>query len=184
MSKVTKKKYIRQEVMNNYLIPQEHQTIAKVIAGRGNNLHQVQVTTGEYTLASMPKKFRVNVFVKHGDFVLLDAIPEGNKVTGEITHIFFSEHIKYLLSLNLWPAYFFKEASIITKLNLKNTSYSSVYDDISTDSDSDTLPDNENSFIENNNNNDSIDDSEIKHDDNDTQSDNLDVILNAECRNY
>ena len=40
--------------------------IPKVVCGRGNNLHEVESTTGVKFLVSMPTKFRRNVWIKRG----------------------------------------------------------------------------------------------------------------------
>ena len=41
MSAITKKKYVAKEVTEEFPLPTENQTIAKVIRPRGNNLHEV-----------------------------------------------------------------------------------------------------------------------------------------------
>ena len=38
----------------------------QVLCGRGNNLHQVEEADGQQFLASMPTKFRKNVWIKRG----------------------------------------------------------------------------------------------------------------------
>lgn len=40
-SKATKRKYVTQEVENEYILPHGDQMIVKVGVSRGNNLHQV-----------------------------------------------------------------------------------------------------------------------------------------------
>ena len=39
----------------------------QVLCGRGNNLHQVEEAEGQQFLASMPTKFRKNVWIKRGE---------------------------------------------------------------------------------------------------------------------
>ena len=38
----------------------------QVVCGRGNNLHEVEEAEGHQFLASMPTKFRRNVWIKRG----------------------------------------------------------------------------------------------------------------------
>ena len=46
---------------------------------------------------SMPTKFRKNVWIKRGDFVMVQPIDEGDKVKAEIVHILMDKHhIKYI----------------------------------------------------------------------------------------
>ena len=106
MSKATKRKYVTQEVCNDYVLPDETKKVAKVLGGRGNNLHEVIDGTGKTYLASMPTKFRKNVWIKRGDFVLVEAIEEGDKVKAEIVNILYKEQVKYVKEMNLWPECF------------------------------------------------------------------------------
>lgn len=68
-------------------IPTETQSIVQLVDSRGNNLHEVVDNTGEHYLVSMPVKFRRNIWVKRGDYILVEPIPEGDKVKAEIAKI-------------------------------------------------------------------------------------------------
>ena len=68
----------------------------QVLGGRGNNLHEIETADGDKYLVSMPTKFRKNVWIKRGDFVLIQPIEEGEKVKAEIINILYSEQIKYI----------------------------------------------------------------------------------------
>ncbi len=41
----------------------------------------------------MPNKFRKNVWVKRGDFVIVAPIEEGDKVKGEIATVLYKEQV-------------------------------------------------------------------------------------------
>ncbi|XP_038073562.1 probable RNA-binding protein EIF1AD [Patiria miniata] len=103
MSKATKRKHVTREVLDEYTLPEDHQQIVKVTASRGNNLHEVQTATGEQFLVSMPTRFRKNVWIKRGDFVIVDPILEGDKVKAEIATILYPKQIKYIQKEGLWP---------------------------------------------------------------------------------
>ncbi|KXJ30036.1 probable RNA-binding protein EIF1AD [Exaiptasia diaphana] len=112
MSKATKRKHVTKEVLDDYVVPDENQEIVKVLAGRGNNLHEVENAEGKHFLVSMPSKFRRNVWIKRGDFVIVEPIEEGNKVCAEIVHILYSKQVKYLKEEKLWPEAFTEKSAI------------------------------------------------------------------------
>ncbi|XP_037896193.1 probable RNA-binding protein EIF1AD [Glossina fuscipes] len=68
--------------------PKDGQQIVRIIASRGNYLHEVE------TAVSMLTKFRKNVWVKRCDFILVIPIKNGDKVKAEICKILTAEHIK------------------------------------------------------------------------------------------
>ena len=76
--------------------------ILKVLGGRGNNLHEVEDANGQTFLVSMPTKFRKNVWIKRGDFVLTEPILEGDKVKAEISCILYANQIKYIKAQGKW----------------------------------------------------------------------------------
>ena len=43
MSQSTKRKHVTDEVLNDFELPKDNQKIVRVVAGRGNNLHQVTI---------------------------------------------------------------------------------------------------------------------------------------------
>lgn len=107
MSQSTKRKHVTKEVLDDFEPPKGNQKIVKVVAGRGNNLHQVQEADEKTSyLVSMPTKFRKNVWIKRGDFCIIEPIQEGDKVKGEIVRILYKDQIRFIKSENLWP---FKE---------------------------------------------------------------------------
>jgi len=103
MSSATKRKHVTREVEQDFSLPAPHQIIVQVVAGRGNNLHEVRDEVGHSFLVSMPTKFRKNVWIKRGDFVIVNPIDEGDKVKAEICTILYKEQIKYIKSEKLWP---------------------------------------------------------------------------------
>ena len=87
----------------------------QVVAGRGNNLHEVVNEKEETFLVSMPTKFRKNVWIKRGDFVLVSPIEEGDKVKAEIISILYKDQIKHIKNEKLWPEGFKKQEDQIEK---------------------------------------------------------------------
>ncbi|KAK9882015.1 hypothetical protein WA026_018867 [Henosepilachna vigintioctopunctata] len=110
MSRATKRKHVMREISkDDFSPPKENQQIVRILANRGNNLHQVEAPDHSTFLVSLPNKFRRNIWIKRGNFVIIDPIVEGVKVKGEIVKILSEEHIKYYKKDNAWPQAFTKE---------------------------------------------------------------------------
>ncbi|XP_008325733.1 putative RNA-binding protein EIF1AD [Cynoglossus semilaevis] len=111
MSQATKRKHVVKEVLGDFVTPTENQMIVKITGSRGNNLHETVTAEGEIFLVSMPTKFRKNIWIKRGDYVIVDPIEEGEKVKAEISFILYKDHIHYLQKQQLWPAGFVEDTS-------------------------------------------------------------------------
>nr|XP_046151882.1 probable RNA-binding protein EIF1AD isoform X2 [Oncorhynchus gorbuscha] len=110
MSQATKRKHVvKEQTLDDYVTPTENQQIVRVLGSRGNNLHEAVTAQGENFLISMPPKFRKNLWIKRGDYVIVDPIEEGEKVRGEISFILYRDHIQHLQKLTLWPEAFTDE---------------------------------------------------------------------------
>ncbi|XP_063172640.1 probable RNA-binding protein EIF1AD [Candoia aspera] len=103
MSQATKRKHVVKEVLEEYVVPSEKQQIVRVLGTPGNNLHEVETPEGERFLVSMPTKFRKNIWIKRGDFLLVDPIEEGEKVKAEISFVLYKDHVRYLKKEGYWP---------------------------------------------------------------------------------
>lgn len=106
MSKISKRKYVTDEVLNDFYVPEAPQTIVKVLASRGNNLHLVCSPEGDEYLVSMPTKFRKHIWIKRGDFVVVEPIEEGDKVKAEIVTILLKHQIRHIKKEGKWPSSF------------------------------------------------------------------------------
>jgi len=122
MSQSTKRKHVTKEVLDDFELPKENQKIVRIVAGRGNNLHQV-IESDEKTsyLVSMPSKFRKNVWIKRGDYCIVEPIEEGDKVKAEIVRILYKEQIRDIKTENQWP-FADKESSEEKQFDLPPTS--------------------------------------------------------------
>ncbi|VDP08465.1 unnamed protein product [Soboliphyme baturini] len=106
MSVSTKRKYVIHELQEDMVLPEPPLFIVKIVGSRGNNLHEVSTASSEKFLASMPTKFRKNVWIKRGDYVICQPIAEGDKVKAEIVHILYRDNIRYIQQHSLWPESF------------------------------------------------------------------------------
>ncbi|KAH8273581.1 hypothetical protein KR018_002270 [Drosophila ironensis] len=109
---ISRRKHLMKEMMeDDFALPTEQQKIVRVVSSRGNNLHEVETDRAdeENFLVSMPNKFRKSMWVKRGDFLLIEPIEEGDKVKAEICKILTSEHVKEFTKAGIWPDRFAKK---------------------------------------------------------------------------
>ncbi|KAG5675553.1 hypothetical protein PVAND_005449 [Polypedilum vanderplanki] len=114
MSRVVRLKHVKRELDSSDLsLPTENQQIVRIVASKGNNLHEVESPneSEQNFLVSMPQKFRKNFWIKRGDYVLIEAIEEGDKVKGEIVRILDKEHQEEFSKNFVWPKRFTKKRS-------------------------------------------------------------------------
>ncbi|NXN91424.1 EIF1A protein, partial [Rhinopomastus cyanomelas] len=62
MSRVTKRKHVARELLQERVEPAEGQRIVRVLGSPGNNLHEVETAEGSRFLTSMPPRFRHHVW--------------------------------------------------------------------------------------------------------------------------
>ncbi|GIY30806.1 probable RNA-binding protein EIF1AD [Caerostris extrusa] len=92
MSCAAKKKHLKKEILGSYEIPTNEQKIVQVVRACGNYLYEVISSEEETFLAS--------------EFIVVNPIPEGGKVKGEISEVLFKNHIQYLKNQGVWPKKF------------------------------------------------------------------------------
>ena len=109
------------------------------MAGRGNNLHEVSDHAGHSFLVSMPTKFRKNVWIKRGDFVIVTHIEEGDKVKAEISTILYKDQISFIKSENQWPEGFSNQdlEENVSKLSVSGDHKVEISDSEDSEDDSD-----------------------------------------------
>ncbi|GMR58999.1 hypothetical protein PMAYCL1PPCAC_29194, partial [Pristionchus mayeri] len=115
MSVASKRRYMMNKLDYEMYLPIEGDSIAQVVGARGNNLHEVLSESGETFLVSMPSKFRKAVWIRKGQFVVVRAIEEGDKVRAEIEHVLDAENVLYIREQNKWPQRFEAEAKLLTR---------------------------------------------------------------------
>lgn len=131
MSQATKRKHVVMEVLGDFVTPTANQQIVKVTGSRGNNLHEAVTAQGEIFLVSMPPKFRKNLWIKRGDYVIVDPIEEGEKVKAEISFILYKDNIQYLQKQQLWPEGFTEELDKTNKEQEKKAETEEKDEDLS-----------------------------------------------------
>lgn len=134
---MTRLKHVQRELDSDDLsLPTETQKIMRIVSSKGNNLHEVESSdpAEENFLVSMPMKFRKNVWIKRGDYVLVEPINEGDKVKAEIVRILTSEHQKEYSKELVWPKKFTNKRAHVDPIDNESNS----------DSDDDDLVPNQN----------------------------------------
>jgi probable RNA-binding protein EIF1AD len=128
MSRHNRRKHFVNETMaDNFELPQSNQKICKVVASRGNNLHEVESSDSPETfLVSMPNKFRKTIWIKKRDFILVEPIVEGDKVKAEIIKILSPDHVKEFTKHGVWPKKFITKCSLSERREDVNDVYSFV----------------------------------------------------------
>ncbi|XP_075345662.1 putative RNA-binding protein EIF1AD isoform X2 [Mycteria americana] len=106
MSRATKRKHVVRELLEERVLPAPRQRIVRVLGTPGNNLHEVETAEGTRFLASMPPRFRRHIWIKRGDFLLVDPIEEGTKVKAEMSLVLLPPHVRFLQRQGLWPEAF------------------------------------------------------------------------------
>ncbi|XP_004627267.1 probable RNA-binding protein EIF1AD [Octodon degus] len=106
MSQATKRKHVVKEVLGEHIVPSDRQQIVRVLRTPGNNLHEVETAQGQRFLVSMPSKYRKNIWIKRGDFLIVDPIEEGEKVKAEISFVLCKDHVRSLQKEGFWPEAF------------------------------------------------------------------------------
>lgn len=107
MSRANKRKHVMRETfLDDYSLPTEKQQIVKVLLSKGNNLLEVTTPDSSTFLVSLPTKFRRNIWVKRGDYLVVEPIEEGRKVKGEMVRIITVDHRKIFKKENVWPKQF------------------------------------------------------------------------------
>lgn len=126
MSQATKRKHVVKEVLGEHMIPSDQQQIVRVLRTPGNNLHEVETAQGQRFLVSMPSKYRKNIWIKRGDFLIVDPIEEGEKVKAEISFVLCKDHVRSLQKEGLWPEAF---SEVVLKHNRNSQSQPELPDE-------------------------------------------------------
>ncbi|KAL3837827.1 hypothetical protein ACJIZ3_022418 [Penstemon smallii] len=122
---------------------QNGQAIMQVMDLRGSNLIEVMDASGQKLLAIFPAKFQKSMWIKRGNFIVVDesgreeAVESGRKVVGMVTQVLYHGQVRLLKKSPEWPDIF----KSVPLENLKQDLKSSTSDkDDENSSDDDGLP--------------------------------------------
>ncbi|RUP52465.1 hypothetical protein BC936DRAFT_145222 [Jimgerdemannia flammicorona] len=97
------RKQTAKQAIDTVPVPIPPQEIARVVGPRGKNLHEIGFADGRTTLVTLPPKFRNLIWVKRGNYVIVDpTVATTDKIGGEIVHPLMPAHIKQLKADGVW----------------------------------------------------------------------------------
>jgi probable RNA-binding protein EIF1AD len=92
----------------------ETQTLARILAGKGKNLYEVETPSAETLLVELEARFRSTIWLKRGGYVLVDTstlAARENKIDGEIVNVVRDE--KSWRKESYWPKEFVKKTAAV-----------------------------------------------------------------------
>ncbi|XP_057791792.1 uncharacterized protein LOC131008783 [Salvia miltiorrhiza] len=111
------RKNLKRAVEAEMMALQQGQNIMQVVDLRGSNLIEVMDAKGQHLLAIFPAKFQKSMWIKRGNFVVVDesgreeAIESGRKVAGILTQVLYHDQVRLLRKASQWPDIFKSETS-------------------------------------------------------------------------
>ncbi|EGC28627.1 hypothetical protein DICPUDRAFT_159921 [Dictyostelium purpureum] len=101
------RKHVTNKSLNSSLTLEQDQSIVKVVDIRGGNVIEVQYANESKVLAILPQKFNKVLWIKKGNYAIVDKEDESSKqVRCVVSHILSKENIKGLVKSNEWPKEF------------------------------------------------------------------------------
>ncbi|KAG6410238.1 hypothetical protein SASPL_128291 [Salvia splendens] len=106
------RKNLKRAVEAEMMALQQGQNIMQVVDLRGSNLIEVMDAKGQHLLAIFPAKFQKSMWIKRGNFVVVDesgreeAIESGRKVAGILTQVLYHDQVRILQKSSEWPEIF------------------------------------------------------------------------------
>jgi probable RNA-binding protein EIF1AD len=146
------RKHLTQKIVSECPIPSEKQKVVKVVELRGSNVCEVQDQEGSKFLVSFPSKFKKLIWIKRGDYLIVEPFPEKisrGKIKAQVVHVLLPEHIAFLKKQSLWPNQFAGDLKTQETKNLNDyfsvpsSSHTTLNDDNRILKDSDGTDDND-----------------------------------------
>uniref|UniRef100_A0A7N0THL8 S1-like domain-containing protein n=1 Tax=Kalanchoe fedtschenkoi TaxID=63787 RepID=A0A7N0THL8_KALFE len=106
------RKHMKKLAEERKLTVPDGECIMQVVSLRGSNIVEVMDAAGENSLALIPAKFQKTMWIKRGNFVLVDetgreqALESGSKITCLVTRVLFHEQVRQLQKSPEWPQIF------------------------------------------------------------------------------
>ncbi|KAI9208176.1 uncharacterized protein BJ171DRAFT_235835 [Polychytrium aggregatum] len=100
------KKHTTQRFLTEMPLPTPEHPVVKILEPRGNSF-LVLFADGQTTLATIPTKFRKVLWIKRGNFVIVQPIVDSKiKITHEVLYVLGPDHIKHIKQAGQWPPEF------------------------------------------------------------------------------
>ncbi|XP_045803334.1 probable RNA-binding protein EIF1AD isoform X1 [Trifolium pratense] len=125
------RKNLKRATEEKHVTLQDGQCIMQVVSLRGSNLIEVMDARGEKSLALFPAKFQKSIWIKRGNFVVVDesgkkeALESGSKVACIVIQVLIYAQVRALQKSAEWPEIFkhdSNERPIVQQENETDTS--------------------------------------------------------------
>jgi len=111
------RKHVTAQALGDFPTPEEDEKIVRVVSIRGSNILEVEYPGGDKVLALMPAKFNKVIWVKRGNYLIVEPFKEQfktkeaqqSKLKARIVHILLPDQVKYLQKSSHWPTEFSKQ---------------------------------------------------------------------------
>ncbi|CAJ2641737.1 putative RNA-binding protein EIF1AD-like [Trifolium pratense] len=106
------RKNLKRATEEKHVTLQDGQCIMQVVSLRGSNLIEVMDASGEKSLALFPAKFQKSMWIKRGNFVVVDesgkkeALESGSKVGCIVVQVLVYAQVRTLQKSAEWPEIF------------------------------------------------------------------------------
>ncbi|EFA83297.1 hypothetical protein PPL_04087 [Heterostelium album PN500] len=113
------RKHVTITALNSEILPDEGQSIVKIIGLRGGNITDVQYANGSTVLAMIPSKFKGKLWIKKGAYAIIEKEDETTKkIRTSIVHLLTPDNVKYIKKSNEWPIEFTEEPNDRNQINM------------------------------------------------------------------
>jgi len=114
------RKHVTAQALDDFPTPEEGEKIVRVVSIRGSNILEVEYAGGDKVLALMPARFNKVIWVKRGNYLIVEPFKEQfktkeaqqSKLKARIVHILLPDQVKYLQKSSHWPTEFSKREAV------------------------------------------------------------------------
>ncbi|GAA0153368.1 translation initiation factor [Lithospermum erythrorhizon] len=137
------RKNLKRAVEEGSLELENGQTIMQVMDLRGSNSIEVMDAKGEKSLAIFPARFQKSMWIKRGNFVVVDesgreeSVENGRKVGCMVTQVLYHAQLQALQKSSDWPEVF-RSKNLVT--SNADSAQTSLAEESENSSDDDGLP--------------------------------------------
>lgn len=129
------RKHLTDQVLNDFPEPdiEQNEEIARIAASRGGNTLEITLPNdAKVELALLPSKFNKLVWVKRGDYIIVQSAADDNtentittSTTGAgirylVKHVLYKEQVKFLRSMPYWPSDFNDDSATAEGISTSN----------------------------------------------------------------
>lgn len=129
------RKNLKRATEEKHVTLQHGQCIMRVVSLRGSNLIEIMDARGQKSLAIFPAKFQKSMWIKRGNFVVVDesgkkeALESGSKVGCIVVQVLVYEQVRALQKSPEWPEIFKQDLKVIATEQQETEAETDIRDD-------------------------------------------------------